>query len=543
MAENSATVNLNVEDAIAPVPPTLFGGFVEHSVTDVTSASCCSSHTPRPEQGDDATRRKEHHVRAKGTTGRPPLRRSARLGLAFVLMGAVLLSGDAWSSPAKAVITLDPTYGPPTTDVNVSGAGFGAKEHIVIRFDLNKVGKSVTDGSGSFSATIAVPASATPKKHLIKAIGSTSSSKAIAPFLVRTDWARFRDDLNGSGVNPYENTLDPSNVSGLQVAWSSPTSGGIDSSPAVADGLVFVGSADGSVYARNATTGASVWSYPTGGGVSSSPAVVNGIVYVGANDGKVYALDAITGSLEWSHGTGGVVYSSPVVTAGIVYAASEDGTLYALSAATGKVKWSYPTGDGMDSSPAVVDGVVYVGSWDDNVYALSASTGALVWSYTTGGGVSSSPAVANGTVFVGSDDGYVYALSAATGSVTWSYRVGGVGELSPAVDDGVVFVGGWSYSKAPAYGHAKLYALDASTGAPKWVQKFGSGPAYSSPAVANGVVYIGRLDGTVLALDAATGDTDWSYLTGGDVYSSPAIADGTVYVGSYSGVLYAFGLR
>ena len=62
------------------------------------------------------------------------------------------------------------------------------------------------------------------------------------------------------------------------------------SSPAVADGKVFVGSYDDKVYCLNAATGAFIWSYTTGNYVDSSPAVADGIVYVGSMDGKVYAF-------------------------------------------------------------------------------------------------------------------------------------------------------------------------------------------------------------------------------------------------------------
>ena len=68
------------------------------------------------------------------------------------------------------------------------------------------------------------------------------------------------------------------------------------SSPAVANGVVYVGSDDHNVYALNATTGAKLWNYTTGGYVLSSPAVVNGVVYVGSDDDNVYALNATTGA-------------------------------------------------------------------------------------------------------------------------------------------------------------------------------------------------------------------------------------------------------
>jgi uncharacterized repeat protein (TIGR01451 family) len=47
---------------------------------------------------------------------------------------------------------------------------------------------------------------------------------------------------------------------------------------------------DCNVYALNAVTGAKIWNYKTGDYVESSPAVANGVVYVGSDDGNVYAL-------------------------------------------------------------------------------------------------------------------------------------------------------------------------------------------------------------------------------------------------------------
>ena len=57
---------------------------------------------------------------------------------------------------------------------------------------------------------------------------------------------------------------------------------------------MYIGSKNAGLYALSTTTGspngALLWSYATNGGIVSSPAVVNGIVYFGSNDGYVYAL-------------------------------------------------------------------------------------------------------------------------------------------------------------------------------------------------------------------------------------------------------------
>ena len=76
----------------------------------------------------------------------------------------------------------------------------------------------------------------------------------------------------------------------------------------------------------NATNGVKLWNYTTGSYVVSSPAVVNGVVYIGSDDGNVYALNATNGAKLWNYTTGiSMLYSSPAVVDGVVYIGSADG--------------------------------------------------------------------------------------------------------------------------------------------------------------------------------------------------------------------------
>jgi outer membrane protein assembly factor BamB len=190
------------------------------------------------------------------------------------------------------------------------------------------------------------------------------------------------------------------------------------STPAVTDGIIYVGRSDGQLYAvdessfdpktrRRPTT----WTFKTGGSVESSPKVANGVVYFGSNDSHLYAVDITTHQEKWRFKTGGKVRLSPALANGVVYVGSDDSHLYALDANTGQERWRFKTGGSVGSSPAVVDGLVYVGSDDSHLYALDANTGQERWRFKTGGAVASSPAVADGVVYVGSEDGYLYAIN------------------------------------------------------------------------------------------------------------------------------------
>ena len=74
--------------------------------------------------------------------------------------------------------------------------------------------------------------------------------------------------------------------------WRYQTRNNVESSPTVVDGVVYMGSKDGYLYALNTDTRRLLWRYETGTIVKSSPAVAEGVVYVGTLQGHVYALEA-----------------------------------------------------------------------------------------------------------------------------------------------------------------------------------------------------------------------------------------------------------
>lgn len=329
------------------------------------------------------------------------------------------------------------------------------------------------------------------------------------------------------------------------VKWRFKAAGPVRSSPAIAQGIIYFGSADRNLYAVDSATGQMKWKFQAGGAVQSSPAVWRGMVYFGSADGSFYALDAKTGQMKWSHksanshyeGGWDYVSSSPAVANGTVYFGSGDYNLYALDARTGKERWKFRTEGMVRSSPAVHEGVIYVGSHDGNLYAIDLS-GQLKWKFKTEGNrffpkgeIQSSPAVAEGIVAFGSRDGRLYAVDIQTGKEIWRFdhNVSWV-ITSPVIHNGVVYAG----SSDGRF----VQAVEAKTGKEKWRFKTGRN-VLGSPAYADGIFYFGDLDRKVYALDAETGKEKWRFTSGGDVHSSVLISDGAVYFGSDDGYLYA----
>src|SRR5262249_56156078 len=121
-------------------------------------------------------------------------------------------------------------------------------------------------------------------------------------------------------------------------------------------------------------SGGELWAYNAGlaNYVVSSPAVAGGTVYVGSAGNRFYALSAATGAKRWSYATGQPISSAPAVANGVVYAGGDGGTVFAFRAATGAKLWSHPLGAAAPS-PAGVNGRGHRGPPDPHAYAVGLS--------------------------------------------------------------------------------------------------------------------------------------------------------------------------
>lgn len=412
----------------------------------------------------------------------------------------------------------------------------------------------------------------------------------------------FRGDARRSGI---ADGAAPRHLPAVK--WRFVTGDRIAGSAVAADGVVYVGSDDGNVYAVEAASGLQRWVHRTGGPVPGTPAVAGAHVYVTSYDGRIRALDRSSGALVWSFRTGGerrfearglhgwqpkhqtyadpfdVFLSSPAVVDGVVYVGSGDGHVYALSAADGTLRWRFDTGEVVHASPAVAQGLVVVGSWNGRLYALDAKSGAERWRFQGGvdalignqQGFQSSPTVrvedGAGTVYVGSRDAHLYALDLATGRELWRHAT----NASWVVSSPLVHGGRVHFATSDS---SLVVALAARDGAPAW-QHEDEAYMFSSPVAAGDVLLIGVLNGTLAARDLATGRVLWRWQTQaardnpgwaltrdgrlnsamlyaspwrerplaaverqyavGAIFATPLVVDGVIYVGSADGALYA----
>ena len=109
-----------------------------------------------------------------------------------------------------------------------------------------------------------------------------------------------------------------------------------------ANGIAYVGSDNGTLYALKSGNGAVLWHYNAGSSVEVAT-VGSGVVYAYAGS-SLYSLNANSGTLLWQHQMNRTI-AGVIVAGSVVYADTDadqnSPAIYALNSASGAELWHY----------------------------------------------------------------------------------------------------------------------------------------------------------------------------------------------------------
>ncbi len=424
-------------------------------------------------------------------------------------------------------------------------------------------------------------------KFLSIAAVSIAAATVLPGIGVAADWPMWGGHSTRNMVSDEKGIPTSWDVkSGTNIKWKAEIGSQSYGNPAVADGLVCIGTNNnlmrdpkqdgdrGVVMCFDEGTGEFQWQmtheklesgrvndWPEQG-ICSSPAIVDGIVYYVSNRAEVVAMDA----KGFKDGKNNGPYTDEEFTG------EHDGDViwkYDMIEELGVFPHNMAT-----SSPMVVNGVVYVNTSNGvdeshinipsplapSFIALNAKTGELLWENGSPGdaiphGQWSSPAfgVVDGVeqvVFAGGD-GWLRGLNPKNGEEYWRFDCNpkdaqwqqGRGDrnnliATPVIHENRVYIDmGQDPEHGEGVGH--LWSVDATkrgditkTGL-VWHYPFRR--SISTVAVHDGIVYAANFSGFLHAIDAATGQKIWEYDLLAAVWSSPYVVDGKVIIGDEDG--------
>lgn len=197
-----------------------------------------------------------------------------------------------------------------------------------------------------------------------------------------------------------------------------------------------------------------------------------------------------------------------------------------------QIRWRVDVGEQMPSTPVAADGTVYAASRDGTVHAIDLESGDTDWERRVGAPVRETPALYGDLVLLPNESG-VTALQQGTGDEVWTYGTDNH-PTSLTVDRGTVFFGD---------GGPSFFAVDAASGDENWTIRDNTDSQVfnQAPAVSENYVFIGGGDDDLVRFDRDRGES--RRLLGGEdavVTTAVTVIDDSVVFGGADGDVFAY---
>ncbi|WP_237465494.1 PQQ-binding-like beta-propeller repeat protein [Vibrio stylophorae] len=235
------------------------------------------------------------------------------------------------------------------------------------------------------------------------------------------------------------------------------------SSPVLANGRLFIGSADQHFYAIDSQNGKQIWRIQTNGMVRATPSLGDKVVYISSWGGRVYQIDQTSGQINWQFDTGSPIVSRVVAVGDKLIVGARNGVLFALNA-QGTEQWRFtmPEGSWVESS-AVVDSDqrhFYLGTSDAKIlYKFDSQTGKTIWQTTLHGWIWGTPLLYQGQVYIGASGAKEYWTPVTQGFFKVNTKTGHTTKLYTPASSPTHYVHGGVFA-TPAVQNNQLIVAD-----------------------------------------------------------------------------------
>ncbi|HJV97249.1 MAG TPA: PQQ-binding-like beta-propeller repeat protein, partial [Albitalea sp.] len=313
---------------------------------------------------------------------------------------------------------------------------------------------------------------------------------------------------------------------GGKVVWSFAAGRPIHGEATVTADAVFFAADNGRLYRLDRASGKETWRYELDDGrvarvlpnpfvydydhIAPRPVLADGVLYVGSADGGLHAVDAARGERIWRFASEGKVRSSAAVHGNTVVFGTLANHIHQLDRASGRERWRCEAGGPVTSTPVFAGEHFIVGDRGSHLTAWRPGRAEPVWRQPYWGSwIESSAVIHAGVGYIGSGDLFVVsAFDPASGRHLWRSHVGGWVAQRPAVTEQRVYAAVSGARRRPAHfieQTAGLSAIDRRDGRIVWHWPAPTTPGAflfgmtAAPVLAGRHVLCGALDGSLYA--------------------------------------------
>jgi outer membrane protein assembly factor BamB len=257
----------------------------------------------------------------------------------------------------------------------------------------------------------------------------------------------------------------------------------------------------------------------------------------------------------------------------VIGTASSTERTHQIEATTNDSSWIFDEISGTRSTPAILNDTAYITTYGEDVTNLESGLGSgssldlppgnlysikrqgTDWSFTANSSIRGSPIHTNGSIVFADLTGEIYSVAATDGKLEWQTSVPGYVFSSVTQSKrSLIFSSSTNLNIYSRNTTGYVGSITKSDGSTSWIMNISSG-VLGEPAVSNGMVYFGDMNGSFYSVNATSGDTNWEFkqkqqvndtipiFSNNAVVSSPVVNSGIAYFGTATGKVYALDSR
>jgi len=284
-----------------------------------------------------------------------------------------------------------------------------------------------------------------------------------------------------------------------------------------------------------------LWWFDAVSDVTSPIEVFGSYGVISLRDGRLVKIDINSGKSVWENRLTQFVATKVVLSGTSLLVYTVDQKLYSIDFQSGQTLWAYDAASSPNllvrtgAAPQVVGNEVFIGTVDGDVRSIHVANGKENWRLRPGKDdfrfkdIVGEIAVGNNQIYATRYDGLVFGLDIQQKPNGTLWEVTAPSITTSAYRDGTIYIGSMN---------GELLAIQASNGRQLWKAKLGQ--SVKSLTVGEKAIFVGGSQGRISAVSLAGGKLLWHDDLSGVLTKQPFVLDDEIYFSTGLKTIYSY---